>query len=191
MTRLLTIGYGAVCYVVFLAAFLYAIGFVGDIVVPRSIDYGVNAPLTEALMVNVLLLGLFAVQHSVMARPAFKRWWTRLVPTTIERSTYVLLTSLALVLLFWQWRTMPSIVWDVTWQPGRVALWILFGLGWITVLLSTFMISHFDLFGLRQVYLAFRGTPYTRLGFRTTLLYRAVRHPLMLGFIVAFWATRR
>jgi methanethiol S-methyltransferase len=189
MTRLLTIGYGAVCYVVFLAAFLYAIGFVGNIVVPRSIDHGVTAPITQALVVNVLLLGLFAVQHSVMARPAFKRWWTRLVPTTIERSTYVLLSSLALVLLFWQWRTMPAVIWDVTWQPGRVALWILFGLGWVTVLLSTFMINHFDLFGLRQVYLAWRGTAYTSLDFRTSLLYRVVRHPLMLGFIVAFWAT--
>ncbi|MCV7150000.1 methanethiol S-methyltransferase [Mycolicibacterium pyrenivorans] len=188
MTRLLTIGYGAVCYVIFLAAFLYAIGFVGNIVVPRSIDDGVTAPLGEALVVNVLLLGLFAVQHSVMARPAFKRRWTRFVPKTIERSTYVLLSSLVLFLMFWQWRTMPAIVWDVTWMPGRVALWILFGLGWATVLLSTFMISHFDLFGLRQVYLAWRGIPYTNTEFRATLLYRVVRHPLMLGFIVAFWA---
>ena len=189
MTRLLTIGYGAVCYVVFLVAFLYAIGFVGNIVVPRSIDHGVTASIAEALVVNVLLLGLFAVQHSVMARPAFKRWWTRFVPKTIERSTYVLLSSLALVLLFWQWRTMPTVIWDVTWQPGRVGLWILFALGWVTVLLSTLMINHFDLFGLRQVYLAWRGRPYTNLEFRTSLLYRLVRHPLMLGFIVAFWAT--
>ena len=189
MTRLLTIGYGAVCYLVFLGAFLYAIGFVGNILVPRSIDHGIAAPITEALVVNVLLLGLFAVQHSVMARPAFKRSWTRLVPKTIERSTYVLLSSLALVLLFWQWRTMPAVIWDVTWQPGRVALWTLFGLGWVTVLLSTFMINHFDLFGLRQVYLAWRGTPYTYVDFRTPLLYRVVRHPLMLGFVVAFWAT--
>ena len=189
MTRLLTIGYGAVCYVVFLAAFLYAIGFVGNIVVPRSVDAGVTAPVGEAVIVNVLLLGLFAVQHSVMARPAFKRWWTRFVPKAIERSTYVLLSSLVLSLMFWQWRTMPAIIWDVTWMPGRVGLWILFALGWATVLLSTFMINHFDLFGLRQVYLAWRGTPYTDLEFRISLLYRVVRHPLMLGFIVAFWAT--
>jgi methanethiol S-methyltransferase len=189
MTRLLTIGYGAVCYVVFLAAFLYAIGFVGNLVVPRSIDNGVEATIGEAIVVNVLLLGVFAVQHSVMARPAFKRWWTRFVPNTIERSTYVLLSSLALFLLYWQWRTMPAVVWDVTWQPGRVALWVLFGLGWATVLFGTFMINHFDLFGLRQVYLASRGKPYTDLEFRTTMLYRVVRHPLMLGFIIAFWAT--
>jgi methanethiol S-methyltransferase len=189
MNRILTISYGAVSYLVFLVTFLYAIGFVGNIVVPRSVDAGVTAPLGQALVVNVLLLGLFAVQHSVMARPAFKRWWTRFVPKAIERSTYVLLSSLVLALTFWQWRTMPAIIWDVTWMPGRIGLWILFGLGWATVLLSTFMISHFDLFGLRQVYLAWRGKPYTNLEFRTSLLYRVVRHPLMLGFIIAFWAT--
>lgn len=188
MTRLLTIGYGAVCYLVFLAVFLYSIGFVGDLVVPRTVDSGVAASLTEAFVVNLLLLGLFAVQHSVMARPAFKRWWTRFVPAPIERSTYVLLASLALALMFWQWRTMPTVIWDVTWQPGRVLLWILFGLGWAMVLLSTFLINHFDLFGLRQVYLAWRGTPYTAVAFRTSMLYRTVRHPLMLGFLIAFWA---
>jgi protein-S-isoprenylcysteine O-methyltransferase Ste14 len=188
MNRYLTIGYGAVCYVVFLAAFLYAIGFVGNLVVPRSIDRGVEASIGEAAVVNVLLLGLFAVQHSAMARPVFKRWWTRLVPSTIERSTYVLISSLVLLFMFWQWRTMPAIIWDVAWTPGRAVLWVLFAAGWMTVLLSTFMISHFDLFGLRQVYLAWRGTPYTDLQFRTSLLYRVVRHPLMLGFIVAFWA---
>ena len=188
MNRYLTIGYGAVCYVAFLAAFLYAIGFVGNLIVPRSIDNGVAASIGEAVVVNVLLLGVFAVQHSVMARPAFKRWWTRLVPKMIERSTYVLISSLVLFLMFWQWRTMPAIIWDVAWTPGRIVLWALFAAGWVTVLLSTFMISHFDLFGLRQVYLAWRGTPYTDLEFRTSLLYRVVRHPLMLGFIVAFWA---
>src|ERR1700737_1782911 len=119
MNRILAVGYGAVCYLVFLAAFLYAIGFVGNIVVPRSIDAGISAPIAEAVVVNVLLLGLFAVQHSVMARPAFKRWWTRLVPKTIERSTYVLLASLVLFLLFWQWRTMPAVIWEVTWPAGR------------------------------------------------------------------------
>jgi protein-S-isoprenylcysteine O-methyltransferase Ste14 len=188
MNRILAVGYGAVCYVAFLAAFLYAIGFVGNIVVPRSIDAGISAPITEAVVVNVLLLGLFAVQHSVMARPAFKRWWTRLVPTTIERSTYVLLSSLALFLLYWQWRTMPAVVWDVTWPPGRVILHVLFWVGWVTVLTATFMINHFDLFGLRQVYLAWRGQQYADLEFRTSLLYRLIRHPIMLGFIIAFWA---
>ncbi|RDH74147.1 isoprenylcysteine carboxylmethyltransferase family protein [Mycolicibacterium moriokaense] len=189
MNRYLTIGYGGACYVVFLATFLYAIGFVGNLVVPRSIDHGVDASIAEAAVVNLLLLGLFAAQHSVMARPAFKRWWTRLVPKTIERSTYVLVSSLALLLLFWQWRTMPAIVWNVTWTPGRAVLWVLFAAGWVIVLLSTFMISHFDLFGLRQVYLAWRGTPYTNLEFRAFMLYRVVRHPLMLGFVIAFWAT--
>ena len=188
MTRLLFIGYAAVCYIVFLAAFLYSIGFVGGFGVPHTVDQGIDASLTEALVVNVLLLGLFALQHSVMARPAFKRWWTRFVPMTIERSTYVLLSSLVLFLMFWQWRTMPAVIWDVTWAPGRVALWTLFALGWVLALVSTFLINHFDLFGLRQVYLAWRGTPYTDLEFRTTLLYRFVRHPLMLGFVIAFWA---
>jgi protein-S-isoprenylcysteine O-methyltransferase Ste14 len=189
MNRYLSIGYGAACYVVFLAAFLYAIGFVGNFVVPRSVDHGVTAPIAEAVVVNVLLLGLFAVQHSVMARPAFKRRWTRLIPKTIERSTYVLISSLLLFLLFWQWRTMPAVIWDVTWQPGRIGLYALFGLGWVTVLTATFMINHFDLFGLRQVHLAWRGQPYSDLRFRTSLLYRLVRHPIMLGFIIAFWAT--
>lgn len=188
MSRFLAVGYGAVCYLVFLAVFVYSIGFVGDLVVPRSVDHGISASLTQAVVVNGLLLGLFAVQHSVMARPAFKRWWTRFIPAPIERSTYVLLASLVLALMFWQWRTMPTVIWDVTWQPGRVLLWLLFGLGWVTVLVSTFLINHFDLFGLRQVYLAWRGTPYTNLRFRTSMLYRAVRHPLMLGFLVAFWA---
>lgn len=188
MNRLLTIGYGVVCYVVFVAAFLYAIGFVGNFVVPRSIDNGVTASTGEAIVVNLVLLGLFAVQHSVMARPAFKRRWTRLVPATVERSTYVLLSSLLLFLLFWQWRTMPAVIWEVTTPAGRVTLYVLFWLGWALALASTFMINHFDLLGLRQVYLAWRGEPYTYIGFRSPLLYRVVRHPLMLGFIIAFWA---
>lgn len=189
MNRLLTIRYGAASYVIFLAAFLYAIGFVGNLVVPRSIDAGVAAPVGEAVVVNVLLLGLFAVQHSVMARPAFKRWWTRVVPGSVERSTYVLLSSLVLFLLFWQWRTIPAIVWDVASPAGRAGLWALFWLGWATVLASTFMVNHFDLFGLRQVFLAWRGKPYSDIGFRSPLLYRLVRHPIMVGFIIAFWAT--
>ncbi len=188
MKRLLILCYGAFCYLAFLAVFLYSVGFVGDFVVPRTVDHGITASSTTALAVNLLLLGLFAVQHSVMARPAFKRWWTRMIPMPVERSTYVLLASAALALLFWQWRTMPAVVWDAAWAPARLALWVLFALGWTMVLLSTFLINHFDLFGLRQVYLAWRGDPYTSVGFRTSMLYRTVRHPLMLGFIVAFWA---
>ena len=138
MKRYLTFAYGALSYVVFLAAFLYSIGFVGNLVVPRSIDNGVAASIGEAVVVNVSLLGLFAVQHSVMARPAFKRWWTRLIPETIERSTYVLLSSLVLFLMFWQWRTMPAVIWNVRWPPGRIGLQVLFWLGWATLPASTF-----------------------------------------------------
>lgn len=188
MKRLFLIAYGAVSYAIFLAAFLYAIGFVGDIAVPRSVSHGIAAPPGQAITIDVLLLGLFAIQHSVMARPAFKRWWTRFVPPPAERSTYVLVASLLLMLLYWQWRTMPAVIWNVTSPPGRLALWAFFWLGWLTVLAATFMINHFDLFGLRQVYLAWRGKPYTDLGFRAPLLYRLVRHPIMLGFVIAFWA---
>jgi len=188
MKRYLTLGYGAASYIVFVVAFLYAIGFVGNIVVPRTVDHGIAAPIGEAAAVNAVLLGLFAVQHSVMARPVFKRWWTRFVPPSIERSTYVWLSSVALLLLYWQWRTMPALIWDVRQPVARLTLWALFWLGWATVFASTFMINHFDLFGLRQVYLAWRGKPYTELDFHTHLFYRLVRHPLMLGFIVAFWA---
>jgi protein-S-isoprenylcysteine O-methyltransferase Ste14 len=189
MKRLSTVGYGVVSYLAFVIAFLYAIGFIGNFGVPRSIDTGRTASVVPAVIINLVLLSVFAVQHSVMARPAFKRWWTQIVPQAVERSTYVLLSSLALFLLFWQWRSLPAVVWDVESAAGRLLLWVLFWVGWATVLSSTFMINHFDLFGLRQVYLAWRGEPYTELRFRMTLLYRVVRHPLMLGFVIAFWAT--
>jgi methanethiol S-methyltransferase len=189
MKRFLTVGYGVAAYVLFVAAFLYAVGFVGNLVVPRSVDHGLPSPIGPAVLVNVLLLGAFAVQHSVMARPAFKTWWTRFVPSSIERSTYVVLSSAVLVLLYWQWRTMPAVIWDVRQPAGRLALWALFWLGWAIALAATFMVSHVDLFGLRQVYLAWCGKPYTHIGFHARLLYRLVRHPLMLGFIIAFWAT--
>jgi len=189
MKRYLTISYGAAAYLLFLAAFLYLVGFVADLWVPRSVDHGLPAPLGQAVLVNVALVGAFGVQHSVMARPAFKRWWTRFVPPSIERSTYVVLTSAVLVLLYWQWRTMPAVIWDVRQPAVRLLLWSVFWLGWATALAATFMVSHFDLFGLRQVYLAWRGKPYTHIGFHARFLYRLVRHPLMLGLLIAFWAT--
>ncbi|OBH52056.1 hypothetical protein A5687_09655 [Mycobacterium mantenii] len=189
MKRYLTVGYGAGAYLMFLAAFLYLVAFVAGLWVPRTVDHGLSAPIGQAVLVNVLLVAAFGAQHSVMARPAFKAWWTRFVPASIERSTYVVLSSAVLVLLYWQWRTMPAVIWDVRLPAGRLVLWTLFWLGWAIALASTFMVSHFDLFGLRQVYLAWRGKPYTHIGFHARLLYRLVRHPLMLGFLIAFWAT--
>jgi methanethiol S-methyltransferase len=188
-TRVLIIVYGTMAYLTFLAAFLYAIGFLGGISVPRSVDHGITVPLGEALAVNLALLGLFAAQHSVMARPGFKRWWTRFVAPSVERSTYVLVASVVLFVVFWQWRTMPAVLWDVTSPMWRAAVWSAFWLGWVTVLAASFMISHFELFGLRQAYLAWRERkPNIGNGFRTPLLYRLVRHPLMLGFLIAFWS---
>jgi len=188
MNRILAVIYGALSYTLFLVVFLYLIGFVGGLLVPRSVDSAGVAPAGWAILVDVVLVTLFAVQHSVMARPAFKRWWTRIVPAPIERSTYVLVASLVLVLMFWQWRQLPAVVWDVTWQPARIAVWTVFWLGWAIVLASTFMIDHFELFGLKQVLAAWKARPSAETGFRVTLLYRVVRHPLMLGFLIAFWA---
>jgi methanethiol S-methyltransferase len=188
-TRIATFIYGVLCYLIFFGTFLYAAGFVGNLFVPKAIDSGPHGPLGPALFVNAGLLALFAVQHSLMARPWFKRAWTRLVPEPAERSTYVLFSSLALLVLFWQWRPMGGVVWDVEGQALRVALYGLCAVGWLLVLVSTFLINHFDLFGLRQVYLFLLGRPYTPLAFGTPALYRHVRHPLYLGWLFAFWAT--
>ena len=191
MLKALALIYGIAAYLLFLVVFLYAIGFVGNWLVPKSIDAGAEGDLVWSLLVNAALLGVFAVQHSVMARPGFKRWWTKIVPEPIERSTYVLLSSLALVLLFWEWRPLRSVIWNVENSAGSLALWGFFGLGWLIVLTSTFLINHFDLFGLRQVYLNLRSEKYSHLSFRTIGLYKLVRHPIMLGFVIAFWATPR
>lgn len=188
MSRFMTLVYGVVVYVLFLGVFLYAIGFVGCIGVSRCINDGPTDPLGTALLIDAALLLVFAVQHSVMARPWFKQGWTKLVSPAAERSTYVLFSSAALALLFWQWRPLAGTVWAVEAPAGRMALWALFALGWLIVLGGTFMINHFDLFGLRQVWLHFRGQPYTPVPFRTVMLYRYTRNPLMLGFVIAFWA---
>ena len=189
MSRTLVLLYGTVCYLIFFATFLYAIGFVGNLFVSKSIDSGITASFSQALLINMVLLGIFAVQHSVMARPAFKRWWTKFVPQEVERSTYVLLSSLALILLYWLWQPMNGMIWSIENETGRSALWTFYGIGWAIVLISTFLINHFDLFGLRQVYLYMRGREYTPIGFNTPFFYKFVRHPIMLGFLIAFWST--
>jgi len=188
MAGLFAVLYGIGAYAVFLVSLLYAIGFVGGFGVPKTIDSGAVGPLVESLIVDTLLLGLFAVQHSVMARPSFKRWWTQFVPKSVERSTYVLLASLALVLLFWQWRPIPTVVWHVTNPRLAMVITGLSFLGWLLVLLSTLMINHFELFGLQQVVNNLTGRSASDPRFKTPALYKLVRHPIYLGFIIAFWA---
>jgi protein-S-isoprenylcysteine O-methyltransferase Ste14 len=188
MGRFIAFLYGLASYVVFFVTILYAIGFVSGLVVPKTIDTGTVVPLAEALVVNLLLMSVFAIQHSVMARKPFKRWWTRFVPASVERSTYVLFASLALVLLFWQWRPIPALVWQIADPQIAMAVTGLSLAGWVIVFTSTFLINHFELFGLHQVAnnLAGRSMPLPR--FRTPLYYQFVRHPIYLGFIIAFWA---
>ncbi len=180
--------YGVVSYVLFLGTFLYAIGFLGNFGVPKSIDSAPVSPFYHALAIDAALLGLFALQHSVMARPWFKALWTRIVPTSVERSTYVLLSNAAMVLLFWTWEPMGGVIWSVGSEGGRLALEALFVVGVLILLASTFLINHFDLFGLRQVWLRLLDRPYTPLEFRTPGLYRIVRHPLYVGWLLMFWS---
>ena len=189
MGGLLAVLYGAVAYVFFLITFAYAIGFIGNIFVPKTIDSGTPGPVLEALVVNVILLGVFAVQHSVMARQGFKRVWTRIVPESVERSTFVLFATAALALLLWQWRPMPEVVWQVQDTTAIALIHGLFWLGWGILLLSTFLLNHFELFGLRQVLVRLMGWRTPAPQFRTPFLYKRVRHPLYLGFMIAFWAT--
>jgi protein-S-isoprenylcysteine O-methyltransferase Ste14 len=186
--RVLYFVYGCLAYLLFLATFLYAVAFVGGFAVPTTLDGPATTPFATALMIDAALLAVFAIQHSVMARPWFKRWWTQLVPWAIERSTYVLFASLALDLLFWQWRPLGGTVWTVEQPVIRALVWAVFAFGWLQVLVMTFYINHFDLFGLRQVWLHLTGRQYTRVGFAMPAPYRFVRHPLYLGFMLAFWA---
>ena len=188
MGRIAAFVYGVFCYLAFLATFLYAVGFLGNFGVPKSIDSAGQSPYGEALLVNAALLGLFAVQHSVMARKQFKQWWTQYVPKPVERSTYVLFSSLALILLFWQWRPIPGILWHIEGPEMAATITAISFGGWLTALSSSFLINHFELFGLHQVAINLAGRTMPAPHFKTPLLYKVVRHPIYLGFIVAFWA---
>ena len=181
--------YGVFAYLVFLAAFLYAVGFVGNFIVPKSIDSGVETTFMQAFLVNALLLGIFAVQHSVMARPAFKKWWVGIISPAIERSTFVLLSSLALLLIYWKWQPMTSVIWKAENQTAAMILNGIYWGGWLVLFLSTFMINHFHLFGLKQIFENLRNKESRPEQFKMIFFYKIVRHPIMLGFIIAFWAT--
>jgi len=191
MGRITAFVYGVFCYALFLVTFLYAIGFLGNFGVPKSIDSGAEIPFAQALAINAALLGLFAVQHSVMARQGFKALWTRIVPVPVERSTYVLFSSVALIVLFWKWEPMGGAIWNVANSAGRLALNALFAAGWLTVLAATFLIDHFDLFGMSQVWAYFGKRAYKAPGFRTPGVYRFVRHPLYVGWLLVFWSAPR
>jgi len=191
MARIIALSYGCIVYLLFLATFLYTIAFVEGVPGFKTIDSGRVEGAAYAIVIDLLLLGLFAVQHSVMARRGFKRWWTRLVPWAVERSTYVLAATLAVALLLWQWRPLPGVVWDVGDGSLRTLLYILSALGWSILLISTFLINHFELFGLQQVFTYWRGSPLEPSGFKTPVFYRYVRHPIYSGFVLAFWSAPR
>jgi len=188
MKKILFLLYGIIAYLAFFGTILYAIGFVGNLFVPKSIDSAPTNTLIESILINASLLLLFALQHSIMARPAFKKWWVKIVPEPIERSTYVLLASLCLMLMMWQWQPIGGVVWSVENNVLKTILLVLYFTGWSIVFISTFLINHFDLFGLRQTWLYFRGYRYTALPFRIPLFYKFVRHPLYFGFLIAFWS---
>jgi methanethiol S-methyltransferase len=189
MKRILIFAYGIFCYGVFLAAFLYMMGFLSNMLAPRSVDSGTNVSLAVALPINLALIVLFGLPHSVMARGRFKQWWTRLIPAVAERSTYVLVSTLTLVLLMWQWQPMTTSLWTVGYPPLRMLIWGLYWGGHGVVLLASFLINHFELFGLQQSYLQLRQRETSAPDFQTPLLYRVVRHPLQLGLLIVFWAT--
>ena len=189
MGKLVAFLYGIIAYLIFAVVIVYSLGFVTGLVVPKTIDSGSAGPLVESIVVNIVLMTIFALQHSIMARPQFKKWWTKIVPKSVERSTYVLLASLALALVFWQWRPIPGVVWEVK-EPTIAAFLLYLGVfGWVLVFLSTFMINHFELFGLHQVANNLAGKPMPPMKFATPMLYNVVRHPIYLGFIIFVWAT--
>lgn len=189
MKKTLIFLYGAFAYILFLVVFLYIVGFIGNFAVPKTIDSGAETSFLQALLINSLLLSIFALQHSVMARPAFKKWWTTIIPEAAERSTYVLLSSLALALLCWQWQPVKAIIWEFENPTVITAMYVIYAIGWLTVLCSTFMINHFHLFGLQQIFLNLRNQKPGEMNFQKKLLYRIVRHPIMLGFLIVSWAT--
>jgi methanethiol S-methyltransferase len=189
MGRIATAMYGAVTYTIFFVTFSYAAGFLGNVLVPKSIDSGAAGPFWTSMAINVALLGLFGLQHSVMARPGFKKMWTKIIPKVVERSTYVLATCVCLVLMYWMWQPMPQTIWSVQNPVGRGVMWAICAAGWAIVFFATLMINHFDLFGLRQTFTHAMGKRYTEVGFRVNGFYKLVRHPIMTGFMIAFWAT--
>jgi len=189
MKKFIAFIYGILAYLIFLISFLYAIGFVGSFIVPKAINSGTETPFLQALIINLLLLGAFAIQHSVMARPAFKKWITKIISPAVERSTYVLLSSLALLLLYWKWQPMTAIIWEANNEIISAIVIGIFFLGWLIVFLSTFMINHFELFGLKQIFDNLKNKQPQSPKFQTNFFYKIVRHPIMLGFLIAFWAT--